>query len=150
MTGTAQVTLQVCLERAVFIARFKGSKLDSEYMTYKIDQESPEAIRAAPKRDLVLRAAILRNVVSILRSRLVLLDADILTKERDEVFMKNSDRLDVKRFRVVYKLHSTLEEVETIIHAFSIQDAESETLNVMKVCGLNTDNLIFVSIKEAP
>lgn len=74
-TGTAQITLQVCLERAIFAARYRGSQIEAESVYYKANPMAGP--NSAARRDLVLRGAILRNVVTILKQRLELIDRDI-------------------------------------------------------------------------
>lgn len=70
--GNPQVTLQICLERAVFVARYKRSQLQDE--TLAIMRRNPEtgehqSYKTSVGESLHLRAAMLDNVIKILSER---------------------------------------------------------------------------------
>jgi len=146
LTGTAQITLQVCLERAVFAARFRGMQLESEEMAYTSDRVvNPQTIAAAPKRDLVLRAAILRNVVTILKNRLSLLDADILQAGRNDL-EKVATKKDRLRFKVIFNHPSFLQPQTTIVWAYSKGEAIAEAENLWSVCGIDLAKIDLITV----
>lgn len=148
LTGTAQITLQVCLQRAIFSARFRGMQLESEDMAYSTDQQlTPQSIAAAPRRDLVLRAAILRNVVSILKNRLALLDADILQAGRNDL-QRVATAKDKIRFKVFYTHPTFLEVQEVRVWAYSKGEAIQEAENLFIACGIDQTRIQIIAVES--
>lgn len=148
LTGTAQITLQVCLQRAIFSARFRGMMLESEDMAYRTDKPlSPEGIAAAPRRDLVLRAAIIRNVVTILKNRLSLLDADILQTGKNDLekVAVNSFR---KRYKVAYIHPTYLQPQEARVWAKTAKEALEGFHALIETCAIDAVGITVVSVGE--
>lgn len=67
----AQITIQVCLEKAVFLARFREMQLESETMVL------PNKGDLSPKSDLAMRSMIVTNVIRILQQRKNAIEADL-------------------------------------------------------------------------
>lgn len=67
----AQVTIQVCLEQSVFLARFREMQLESETMVL------PEKAGLSPRGDLRIRSMIVSNVIKILQQRKAAIESDL-------------------------------------------------------------------------
>jgi len=75
----AQVTIQVCLEKAVFLARFREMQLESETMAL------PEKGNLSPKGDLAMRSMIVTNVIRILQQRKAAIESDLRKLAADDL-----------------------------------------------------------------
>jgi len=150
LTGTVQITLQVCLQRAIFSARFRGMQLESEDMAYTTDQQlTPQSIASAPRKDLVLRAAILRNVVSVLKTRLALLDADIIQTGRNDLEKFNTaNPLFKKRYKVEYKHPTFSQSQEVRVWAKTAKDALGEFHALLECCEIDAIGVTVLSVGE--
>ncbi len=78
----AQVTIQVCLEKAVFLARFREMQLESETMVL------PEKGTLSPRGDLAMRSMILTNVIRILQQRKRAIECDL-----NKILFQNETKL---------------------------------------------------------
>lgn len=74
MGHKAQITVQVVLEDAIFVARYRASTLESESLAFRNDSKIKPA---TVERDLKLRGEILANVVRILQERRQAIELDL-------------------------------------------------------------------------
>lgn len=146
-TGTAQITLQVCLKRALFTARYRGNQIEAESVYYKANPLAGPSKEA--RRDLVLRGAILRNVVAILKQRLELLDRDIAQIGKSDLEGNKPKPGPLLHWEVEYS-HPTFNVLRYVTFwAPSAEDAIREFAELVSVCGLEGADIRVLGVKRA-